>query len=108
MLLTLPLGSEEVSVAKVLEHLKGRPGTYKIILNDGTSYTGKAVTLYKRLMQHFRNKFKWKDVRAICTEDAKTETKRRIREAERLLEETKGLHPSDAPNVHNQRMPPKP
>ena len=104
----MPLGGEEASVSKLLEHLKGRPGTYKIILKDGTSYTGKAATLYKRLMQHFSKKFKWKDVKAICAEDAKTETKRRIREAERLLEETKGLHPSDAPNVHNKIMPPKP
>jgi RHS repeat-associated protein len=89
--------------------LKGVPGTYKVCLRNGKKYVGKAVDIGKRLAQHVKKgKWKWSDIKDIFAEEAKTETQRRIREMERLMEETGGLHPSQVPNVLNERLPPKP
>lgn len=92
-----------------LTELKGVPGTYKVCLKNGKSYVGKAIDIAKRLAQHVKaGKWKWDDIKAIFAEPADTERLRGIREAERLMEETGGVHPSQAPNVLNKNMPPKP
>jgi hypothetical protein len=63
----------------------------------------------KRLADHVRNgKWKWEDIKAIFPEKAVAESQRRIREAERILEETGGLHPAQSDKVLNEIMPPKP
>jgi len=103
------LASAATGGAPELAELKGVPGTYKVCLNNGKSYVGKAVDIAKRLAQHVKaGKWKWNDIKAIFVEPAATEKLRRIREAERLMEETGGVHPSQAPNVLNEIMPPKP
>ena len=92
-----------------LTELKGVPGTYKVCLKNGKSYVGKAVDMAKRLADHVRKgKWKWDDLKAIFGETEKSGKMRRIREAQRLMEETGGRHPSEAPNVLNKIMPPKP
>jgi RHS repeat-associated protein len=103
------LASAATGGAPELAELKGVPGTYKVCLNNGKSYVGKAVDIAKRLAQHVKaGKWKWNDIKAIFAEPANTEKLRRIREAQRLMEETGGVHPSQAPNVLNKIMPPKP
>jgi len=99
-----PRGLQEMALG-----LRGIAGTYKVCLNNWKSYVGKTVDIGKRLGQHVaRGKWRWQDVRAIFAEEANTEGLRRVREAQRLMEETGGLHPSQSPNVLNERMPPKP
>jgi hypothetical protein len=99
---------ESVS-ARSVAFLRGVPGTYKVLLENGKSYVGKAVDLGKRLVEHVNSgKWKWTDIRAIFTERQASENLRRIREAERLMEETDGLHPAQCDKVLNERMPPKP
>jgi RHS repeat-associated protein len=103
------LASAATGGAPELAELKGVPGTYKVCLNNGKSYVGKAVDIAKRLAQHVKaGKWKWNDIKAIFAEPADTEKLRRIREIQRLMEETGGAHPKDAQNVLNKIMPPKP